>query len=657
MHTTMVPEQVKTMKIQAGIQVSRPRELRRQLQLWKHFGRLYLIVFVLVRKIIRYEEIRTRISKRAIEMAELADDVLDEGLSLHPDDAGFVELNELRDPITQHEDVIADGDELPFTHLASELADRVCNEFFSRNKHIPTRLNFKEADFDLNITQPPATQGKETDYCDGLRCMLETLYPGIKLASGAIDMFTHVLNDAERSKNKQTTPRLFYHTVVLTSEMLKWEHHKALLKFNENMKLVLGSSQYKRLDAVELVFFPIISGSHFFVICINLKYNRVEYLDNIFSTETNPYARYGFSATQMTYRGEGDRGDRCCLKEEGTGQQGQINELRIKYVANILLADCNKAKSKFEQETHAFKTLPVEEKKRLKAEDPPLPADLKEETLCALLGTHTSALELFLIQRKIKGPSWLSILKFTNCSTAQRIDTPTLASEWTRSGMLSHFTVVRKLEDEHFLLVSYSLIELAKTPLYKNRKEIAPHDIPRLFQSSQTLMELVSNCMYGCLGFSNSRLYAKPLAELITLQGREILQQIVDLVQNNLNLRLADINKAKSIAGSVIREVNKKYKRLEIDLDDLYKRMLLVKKKKYAAVKEQLKDGKIYKTQKNELLNEKLEQQVKHIECAAYLHGSSTCTDIAKVTRKRQKPDKNGHENERVHKSRDFSIK
>ncbi|GJR72566.1 hypothetical protein Tco_0084931 [Tanacetum coccineum] len=51
MHTTMVPVQVKTMKIQAGIQVSRPRELTRQLQLWKRFGRLYLIVFVLVRNI------------------------------------------------------------------------------------------------------------------------------------------------------------------------------------------------------------------------------------------------------------------------------------------------------------------------------------------------------------------------------------------------------------------------------------------------------------------------------------------------------------------------------------------------------------------------------------------------------------------------------
>nr|GEV57046.1 putative ribonuclease H-like domain-containing protein [Tanacetum cinerariifolium] len=44
-------EQVKTMKIQTGIQVSRPRDLRRQLQLWKRFGRLHLIIFVLVRNI------------------------------------------------------------------------------------------------------------------------------------------------------------------------------------------------------------------------------------------------------------------------------------------------------------------------------------------------------------------------------------------------------------------------------------------------------------------------------------------------------------------------------------------------------------------------------------------------------------------------------
>ncbi|XP_024019597.1 DNA polymerase alpha catalytic subunit [Morus notabilis] len=641
--------------------------------------------------------------------------------------------------------------------------------------------------------------------------------------------------------------------------------------------------------------------------------------------------------------------------------------------------------------------------------DPPLPSDLKGETFCALLGTHISALENFLVKRKIKGPSWLSIAKFSSCPAQQRvswckfevivdfpkdigvstsskisvdippvvvaainlktiinekqtvneivsasvicchkakIDTPMLASEWKKPGMLSHFTVVRKLDggifpmgftkeaternskagfnvlsfesSERALLnrlmielhkldsdilvghnisgfdldvllhraqvcrvpssmwskigrlkrsvmpklskgntiygsgaspgimsciagrllcdtylcsrdllkeVSYSLTQLAKTQLNKDRKEITPQDVPRMFQTLESLMELIeygetdawlsmelmfhlsvlpltrqltnisgnlwgktlqgaraqrveylllhafhakkymvpdkisshvketkltkrrmnngaqdrnvdeldineanldndaphndhgkgkkgpayagglvlepkrglydkyillldfnslypsiiqeynicfttverslegvvshlpssrtpgvlpellknlverrrmvkswmktasgikvqqfdiqqqalkltANSMYGCLGFSNSRFYAKPLAELITLQGREILQSTVDLVRNNLNLEviygdtdsimihsgLDDITKAKAIAGKVIQEVNKKYRCLEIDLDGLYKRMLLLKKKKYAAVKVLFKDGKPYET-------------------------------------------------------------
>ncbi|KAG5177612.1 DNA polymerase family B-domain-containing protein [Tribonema minus] len=109
--------------------------------------------------------------------------------------------------------------------------------------------------------------------------------------------------------------------------------------------------------------------------------------------------------------------------------------------------------------------------------------------------------------------------------------------------------------------------------------------------------------MYGCLGFTHGRFCAQPIAALVTSKGREALQRTVDVTQTELgmevvygdtdsvmvNTRTKDLPQAKqqasTLRGNLIkREVNKLYSSLELDLDGIFQAMLLLKKKKYAAL-------------------------------------------------------------------------
>jgi DNA polymerase alpha subunit A len=118
----------------------------------------------------------------------------------------------------------------------------------------------------------------------------------------------------------------------------------------------------------------------------------------------------------------------------------------------------------------------------------------------------------------------------------------------------------------------------------------------------QRALKLTANSIYGCLGFTGCRFCNYAMAAYITNKGRELLLETKKIAEVDLRLKVvygdtdsvmihtglpgisSNYSTAIEQADCLKRAINSKYRNIEIEVDRVFKKLLLHTKKKYAGL-------------------------------------------------------------------------
>ncbi|KAJ0476983.1 putative papain-like cysteine peptidase superfamily [Helianthus annuus] len=252
-----------------------------------------------------------------------------------------------------------------------------------------------------------------------MRVAFESMMPGVTVHVNVISAWAALLNHEEKNR-MGTATKLFCNAGMLLEKDFALSEDARLAEFTNNMNAVLDSTGPKVFKGnFEMVFIPMLTGRHYYLLFFNLKTKDVYIIDNIegaagleryhgnvekmistfcrYLRPMHPRIAAQLRNTQPvrlelpwqtlyngidcgiflmrhmeSYNGTHDAQWMCCLSNERDvnnvvlpDQAREIEDLRKKYLSKMLLSDVNTERGVVEKEVHDYALLDEDDRLRM----------------------------------------------------------------------------------------------------------------------------------------------------------------------------------------------------------------------------------------------------------------------------------------------------